>query len=116
MADARPVTDDWVERDIMVYSYGAFWRAVIAVWSDRLRGRGSLRAIDLDRKRYLGGLASLSGARFGRSNRIDASDGLRTQYGARDRTRQWLRSLHRSLVDLDEAHWADSAPIGGGCH
>jgi hypothetical protein len=30
MADARPVTDDWVERDIMVFWSVAFWRAVIA--------------------------------------------------------------------------------------
>lgn len=43
MAVARPVTDDWVERDIMVWRFVAFWRAVIATMSDRLRGRGSLR-------------------------------------------------------------------------
>jgi hypothetical protein len=33
MADARPVTDDWVERDIMVFWSVAFWRAVIAIWA-----------------------------------------------------------------------------------
>jgi hypothetical protein len=30
MAEARPVTDDWVERDIMVVASVAFWRAGIA--------------------------------------------------------------------------------------
>jgi hypothetical protein len=30
MADARPVTDAWVERDIMVIASLTFWRAVIA--------------------------------------------------------------------------------------
>jgi hypothetical protein len=44
MAEARPVTDDWVERDIMVWRFVAFWRAVITTMSDRLRGRGSLRS------------------------------------------------------------------------
>ena len=33
MAVARPVTDDWVERDIMVFWSVAFWRAVIAIWA-----------------------------------------------------------------------------------
>jgi hypothetical protein len=39
MADARPVTDVVVERFIMELSCRTFWRAVIAVSGDRLRGR-----------------------------------------------------------------------------
>ena len=39
MADARPVTDVVVERFIMVFLCRAFWRAVIAISGDRLRGR-----------------------------------------------------------------------------
>jgi hypothetical protein len=40
MAEARPVTDVVVERFIMVFVCRTFWRAVIAVLGDRLRGRG----------------------------------------------------------------------------
>jgi hypothetical protein len=39
MAEERPVTDVVVERFIMVLSCRTFWRAVIAVSGDRLRGR-----------------------------------------------------------------------------
>lgn len=41
MAEARPVTDVVVERFIMVFLCRTFWRAVIAVSGDRLRGRVS---------------------------------------------------------------------------
>jgi hypothetical protein len=41
MAEARPVADAVAVRVIMGLVLFAFWRAVIAVWCDRLRGRGS---------------------------------------------------------------------------
>lgn len=78
MADARPVTDDWVERDIMVVlCYGFLARRHRDV-GDRLRVRCSLVPLPLATERN--GLderrASVLGAGIGRSNRIDAADGL----------------------------------------
>jgi hypothetical protein len=56
MADARPVTDDWVERDIMVAFSVAFWRAVIAKWAIGCAAGGSLHEASTARSEYLGRL------------------------------------------------------------
>lgn len=45
IAEARPVTDDWVVRDIMVFDLCAFWRAGIAVWAIGCAAGGSLRCL-----------------------------------------------------------------------
>jgi len=53
MADARPVTDDWVERDIMLVLYCCFLARRHRDVSDRLRGRGSLVPLPLATERMV---------------------------------------------------------------
>src|SRR5688572_11724525 len=114
MADARPVTDDWVERDIMVFWSVAFWRAVIAIWAiGCASGARSCRFPWPRRELVDERRASGPGAGVGCSNLVDASDGLLTQYGARTLGRQMrLRSLHRSLVESTR-HTGQTPPRNG---
>ncbi len=77
MADARPVTDVWVERDIILVVYCCFLARRHRDMGDRLRDRGSLVPFPVATERMIDWRrASVPGARIGRSNRVDASDWL----------------------------------------
>ena len=87
MAEDRPVTDDVVERDIMVRVVCAFWRAVIAY--ERSAARPGCRPGAFAQDDYsLMCLRAGPGAWFGRSNRVVASDGLPKKYRRSGRFRQ----------------------------
>jgi hypothetical protein len=77
IAEARPVTDDVADRDIMVVCSVCFLARRHRGMSDRLRGRGLVLQVlsNLDDGGWMSARRG-PGAWFGRSNRVVASDGL----------------------------------------
>jgi hypothetical protein len=112
MAEARPVTDEVADRDIMVILACAFWRAVIRGMCDRLRGRGLVRGVLSDPER-----CSVSvGA--GRERGLGALTGssLRTgylgEYGPGAAIRQSIDHHHRPRPRTAR-WWHLAIPVAG---